>query len=54
MPAAFARVQEAKATSAYATAREKCDDQSGNAKDVCVKQAKARCVASTQSRFGKD
>jgi hypothetical protein len=32
---------EAKAKSAYAVAKEKCDDQSGNAKDVCVKEAKA-------------
>jgi hypothetical protein len=32
---------EAHAKSAYAVAKEKCDDQSGNAKDVCVKEAKA-------------
>lgn len=31
----------AKAKAAYEVAKEKCDDQSGNAKDVCVKQAKA-------------
>jgi len=35
------RVQVAKAESAYAVAKERCDDQSGNAKDVCVKAAKA-------------
>jgi hypothetical protein len=30
-----------KAKSAYAVAKEKCDDQAGNNKDVCVQQAKA-------------
>jgi len=30
-----------KAESAYAVAKEKCDDLKGNDKDVCVKQAKA-------------
>ena len=35
------KVLEAQAKSAYAVAKEKCDDQSGNAKDVCVKEAKA-------------
>lgn len=30
-----------KAETAYAVAKEKCDDWSGNAKDVCVKEAKA-------------
>ena len=32
---------EVKAKSAYAVAKEKCDDSAGNAKDVCVKEAKA-------------
>jgi len=35
------KVWVAKAESAYAVAKERCDDQSGNAKDVCVKEAKA-------------
>ncbi|MEO8117722.1 MAG: hypothetical protein ABI606_00175 [Rhodoferax sp.] len=35
------KVLETKAKSAYAVAKEKCDDQAGNAKDVCVKEAKA-------------
>lgn len=35
------KMLEAKAESAYEVAKERCDDQSGNAKDVCVKQAKA-------------
>ncbi len=35
------KVIVAKAESAYAVAKEKCDDKSGNDKDVCVKEAKA-------------
>lgn len=35
------KVLETRAKSAYAVAKEKCDDQAGNAKDVCVKEAKA-------------
>ena len=35
------KVLVAKAESAYAVAKERCDDKSGNAKDVCVKEAKA-------------
>jgi hypothetical protein len=31
----------AKAEAAYAVAKEKCDDKSGNDKDVCIKEAKA-------------
>ena len=31
----------ARADADFAVAKEKCDDQSGNAKDVCVKDAKA-------------
>lgn len=30
-----------RAETAYAVAKERCDDQAGNAKDVCVEQAKA-------------
>jgi hypothetical protein len=37
-----ARVAHAQAT--YDVAKEKCDDLSGNAKDVCVKEAKAGLV----------
>lgn len=36
-----------KADTAYDVAKEKCDDQSGNAKDVCVKEAKAAHVRAT-------
>lgn len=35
------RLNIVKAESAYAVAKEKCDDRGGNAKDVCVQQAKA-------------
>jgi hypothetical protein len=35
------KVSMAKAEAAYAVAKEKCDDQAGNAQDVCVKEAKA-------------
>lgn len=31
----------AQAEAAYAVAKEKCDDKAGNAKDVCIKEAKA-------------
>ena len=36
---------EARADANYAVAKERCDDQSGNGKDVCVKEAKATHVA---------
>ncbi len=39
------KVREAKADATYDTAKEKCDDLSGNAKDVCVKDAKAAHTA---------
>ena len=38
------KVAFAKGDAAYDTAKEKCDDLSGNAKDVCVKDAKAAHV----------
>lgn len=34
-------VHAAKAEATYAVAKEKCDDRAGNAKDVCLKEAKA-------------
>ena len=39
--AANAKVLVAKAESVYAVAKERSDDQAGNAKDVCVMEAKA-------------
>lgn len=48
------KVLEAQAKSAYAIAKEKCDDQAGNAKDVCVKEAKAVEVkALADAKLGK-
>ncbi len=40
-PADANKIPVARAEAAYAVAREKCDDLAGNAKDVCVKEAKA-------------
>ena len=40
-PADQTKLQMTKAKTAYAVAKERCDDKSGNDKDVCVKQAKA-------------
>ena len=48
------KIPVAKAESAYAVAKEKCDDQKGNEKDVCVKQAKATEVkALADAKMGK-
>jgi hypothetical protein len=53
-PADQTRVLVAKAESAYAVAKERCDDQAGNAKDVCVKEAKAVEVkALADAKLGK-
>jgi hypothetical protein len=38
------KVAEAKAEAAYEVAKEKCDDASGNTKDVCMKEAQAAKV----------
>lgn len=38
-------VRLAKAKAIYAVAKEKCDDQTGNPKDVCVKEAEANYTA---------
>lgn len=40
-PADQHKVMKVKANTAYAVAKEKCDDLAGNPKDVCVKEAKA-------------
>ena len=40
-PADEIKTRVARAETAYTVAKEKCDDQAGNAKDVCRKQAKA-------------
>jgi hypothetical protein len=44
----------AKADSSYSVAKERCDDQTGNAKDVCVKEAKAVHIkALADAKLGK-
>lgn len=43
------KVAKLKADAAYEVAREKCDDLSGNAKDVCVKDAKAAHVKALEA-----
>lgn len=49
------KVLVAKAESAYAVAKERCDDKAGNAKDVCVKEAKAvETKALADARMGKE
>lgn len=49
------KVLVAKAKTAYAVAKEKCDEQSGNAKDVCVKEAKAvETKALADAKMGKE
>ena len=49
------KVLVARAESAYAVAKERCDDLAGNAKDVCVKEAKAIEVkALADAKLGKD
>ncbi len=40
-PADGRKVQVVRADTAYDVAKERCDDQKGNARDVCVKEAKA-------------
>ncbi len=53
-PADQNKVLVAKAESTYAVAKEKCDDKSGNEKDVCVKAAKATEVkALADAKMGK-
>jgi len=49
------KVLVAKAESSYAVAKERCDDKSGNDKDVCVKEAKAVEVkALADAKMGKE
>ncbi|MEH0167411.1 hypothetical protein ABT392_21670 [Paucibacter sp. JuS9] len=53
-PADHTKVLVAKAESAYAVAKERCDDKAGNDKDVCVKEAKAaETTALADAKAGK-
>jgi hypothetical protein len=48
------KVLVAKAKAVYAVAKERCDDKSGNAKNVCVKEAKAvEIKALADAKMGK-
>jgi hypothetical protein len=48
------KVLKTKAETTYAIAKERCDDKSGNDKDVCVKEAKAAEVtALADAKMGK-
>ncbi len=50
------KLSEARADATYEVAKERCDDLSGNAKDVCQKDAKAAhatAVQEAKARFGK-
>lgn len=46
-PKAREKARMARADADYSVAKEKCDDLAGNAKDVCVKEAKAAHVKAT-------
>jgi len=49
------QLAEAKADATYKVAKEKCDDLSGNQKDVCVKEAKAaRAKAVADAKANKE
>ncbi len=49
------KVAVAKAESTYDVAKERCDDLNGNAKDVCVKEAKAvETKALADAKMGKE
>ena len=49
------KVRVAKAEAVYAVAKERCDDLSGNPKDVCVKEAKAvKVSALADAKLGKE
>jgi hypothetical protein len=49
------KLSMAKADAGYAVAKERCDDQNGNAKTVCVKEAKAVHVkALADAKLGKE
>ena len=54
-PADQVKLRETQAKSAYAVAKEKCDDLKDNPKDVCVKEAKAVEVkALADAKMGKE
>jgi hypothetical protein len=53
-PGDWNKLQVTMAESSYAVAKEKCDDKAGNAKDVCVQEAKAvEAKALADARMGQ-
>lgn len=53
-PADRTKVLVAKAESAYAVAKERCDDKAGHERDVCVKEAKSvETAALADAKLGK-
>lgn len=53
-PGDWTKAAVAKAESTYAVAKERCDDLSGNPKDVCVQEAKAvEAKALADAKLGK-
>ena len=53
-PADQSKAQMVRAETAYAVAKEKCDDKSGNDKSLCVKEAKAiETKALADAKMGK-
>lgn len=49
------KIAEVKAKTAYSVAKERCDDLTGNDKDVCVKEAKAtETKALADAKMGKE
>ena len=49
------KLRVARAESAYAVAKEKCDDKAGNVKDVCITEAKAiETKALADAKLGKE
>lgn len=53
-PGDHTKVLVARAKSAYAVAKERCDDKTGNDKDVCIKEAKAaETKALADAKMGK-
>lgn len=54
-PADQSKVLVTRAEAAYAVAKERCDDKSGNVKDVCLSEAKAaETKAIAEAKMGKE
>ena len=52
----YTNLQQVKAVTAYTVARERCDDKSGNDKDICIKEAKAiksKAMAAAKQKYNQ-